>query len=416
MKKTFFNVISVQACQNILETFPQLDFVEDDFKNILTCYLAEDLYASEDLPKLARSSMDGYAVKAQDVFGASESNPAYLEEVANIAIAQVPDFTLQSGECASIVTGGYLPLGADAVVMVEHTQNMGAGTIEIRRSLAPNDNIMLQGEDAKKGECILKQGTLLRPQELGFMAALGLMKAKVYKKPKVGILSTGDELVAAGQPLKVGQIRDVNSPALVALVNSIGAEAKELGIVPDNLNSLRSAVLDNLNSHDVLILSGGSSVGTHDYTVELLAGLPNSEILVQGVAMSPGKPLIVAKIVTSKGVKAIIGLPGQITSAQVVMHILILPFLRHLSGDLKAFKAENRLTRKAILARNVASRQGREDYVRVRFEQDSNALLAYPLQGKSGLVKTLVEAQGLLRIPAELEGFEQGSEHDIILL
>lgn len=455
MKEFFFNVISVRECQEILSTFPRLGSAEIDFNKALGRCLAEDLFSAEDLPEADRASMDGYAVRAADVFGSGEGNPAYLELSASIEIGEIPEFTLEPGRCAAIVTGGYLPKGADAVVMVEHTQDLGAGTIEIRRSLAPHDNVMLRGEDAAEGQLILAQGSPLRAQEIGFLAALGLVRPKVYHAPKVAVISTGDELIAAGtaphpsgtilsgKNSTKGKIRDVNSPALAALINGSshsGMRADCLGIVPDDMEALSTAVNQALAGYDVVLLSGGSSVGTRDYTVEVLSGLPGAQILVQGVAMSPGKPLIVAKIENERGVKTVIGLPGQVTSAQVVMHVLILPFLHHLSGmganlaptittDVTREPQENeklsgafadaaRLTRPARLSRNLASRQGREDYVRVRLEQrGQNELpLAHPIQGKSGLVRTLVEAHGLLRIPADLEGFEAGSQHEIILL
>lgn len=468
MKEFFFNVISVRECQELLSGFPRLGFEAIDFNKALGRFLAEDLFSAEDLPAADRAAMDGYAVRAADVFGSGEGNPAYLERCADIEIGQIPDFTLNPGHCAAIVTGGYLPAGADAVVMVEHTHDLGAGTIEIRRSLAPHDNVMLRGEDAAKGRLALPRGSLLRAQEIGFLAALGLVRPKVYLLPKVAVISSGDELVAAdasssrtsghisargsgqnpghgsgcgpghdsghGSGHGSGKIRDVNSPALAALVNGVwgggGRQADCLGIVPDNTEALGAAVNAALPEHDVVLLSGGSSVGARDYTVEVLSGLPGARILVQGVAMSPGKPLIIAEVRGAQGVKTVIGLPGQVTSAQVVMHVLILPFLRHLAGMgagmsrggneklSGAFSPAARLARPAVLSRNLASRQGREDYVRVRLEQrEENELpLAHPIQGKSGLVRTLVEAHGLLRIPSDLEGFEAGSRHEIILL
>lgn len=455
MKEFFFNVISVRECQEILSSFPRLGSAEIDFNKALGRYLAEDIFSPENLPAADRASMDGYAVRAAEVFGANEGNPAYLEQSASIEIGEIPDFALEPGHCAAIVTGGYLPVGADAVVMVEHTQNLGAGTIEIRRSLAPHDNVMLRGEDAAEGQLVLPRGSLLRAQEIGFLAALGVVRPQVYHAPKVAVISTGDELVpAAGTQLAAtgadknqkGKIRDVNSPALAALINGAnhsGMQADCLGIVPDQMAALSDAVNKALPNYDVVLLSGGSSVGTRDYTVEVLSALPGAQIVVQGVAMSPGKPLIVAKVETAQGIKAVIGLPGQVTSAQVVMHVLILPFLRHLSGMgassasalaaeatpstvavpentrlSDAFSDAARLTRPALLSRNLASRQGREDYIRVRLEQSGNneLPLAHPIQGKSGLVRTMVEAHGLLRIPADLEGFVAGSQHEIILL
>ena len=392
------------------------------------------------MPALARSSMDGYAVRAADLFGTTETNPSYLELAGVLDITAVPSEPLAPGTCVEVVTGSSLPPGADAVVMVEHTQILAqksarnleqradSGTIEIRKAVAPGDNMMQAGEDARAGTRILPAGTLVRPAEIGLMAALGAREAVVGRRPVAAIVSTGDELVPASNERPApGQIRDANGPALAALCRQWGAKPLSLGIVKDDVASLSRALADGLSKADTVFLSGGSSVGVADLTVEALSRLPDTELLAHGLAISPGKPTILAR---SMG-KAVWGLPGQVASAQVVMFVFGCPFLAHLAGDEKAF-ARPRPGARAVMARNVASRQGREDFVRVRLEPPKGAEApasatgtpeaaealpqAWPVLGKSGLVKTLVQAQGLVAIPAGLEGLEAGTTVRVTLL
>jgi len=416
MSHGFFEVVSTTRFREILAGFPML---EAERAGLLAAHgrmLAEDVLAGEDLPPVNRSSMDGYAVRAADTFGASEGNPAYLESVGSLRVDAAPEFAVGPGECAAITTGGSLPQGADAVVMVEHTFDLGGGTVEIRKSLAPHDNVMLRGEDARAGEPALAQGARLRAQEIGLLAALGIESVPVRRRPRVAVLSTGDELVGVADTPRPGQVRDVNTHAVCALVAEAGAEPVAMERVPDRLEAIVEALAHGLAECDMLFLSGGSSVGTRDLTVEAVARLPESRLLVHGVQVSPGKPTILATA-GAHGGKPIWGLPGQVTSAQVVMHAFGMPFLRHLAGDLAAFDPARRLTRKAELARNVASKPGREDYVRVSLDQRPGRLpLAVPRLGKSGLLKTMLQAEGLVVMDARLEGLKAGSEVDVWLL
>jgi molybdopterin molybdotransferase len=293
--------------------------------------------------------------------------------------------------------------------MVEHTQDLTGGGIEIAKSLAPNENVILRGEDARTGAEILPAGTALRAQELGLLAALGETRPMVHRAPRVAILSTGDELVDVDATPALGQIRDVNSATLAALVCDAGAEPVPLGLVADELDDLLAALKRGLAEADVVFLSGGSSVGVRDLTAEAVIKL-GGQLLAHGVQMSPGKPTLLAEV---EG-KAVIGLPGQVTSALVVMLVFGQPFLRHLAGDPGAFDVSRRPLIQAELARNVASRQGREDYLRVSLEPRSDAPpLAWPRLGKSGLLRTLVEAEGLVIIDARLEGLNQGQAVDV---
>ena len=378
--------------------------------------LAEDIVAREDLPQYSRACMDGYAVRAADICGASEQNPAYLHCAGQVRIDSPAEFSVQTGQCAGIVTGGCLPEGADAVVMVEQTLDMGADCIEIRKAAPPRDNVMLRGEDARTGAVALPAGTVLRPQEIGLLAALGITQAPVFRRPRVTIISTGDELVPPQAQPRPAQVRDVNSAALAALTRQAGGVPHCAGIVPDTLDALDAALRAALPEADVVLLSGGSSVGVRDFTLAALRGLPDTEIFCHGAALSPGKPLILARA----GQTHIWGLPGQVTSAQVVMLVLGQPFLRSLQGRQAAFDRSRWPALPAVLARNVASRQGREDFVRVRLEMPepadrAGALRAVPVTGKSGLLRTMLLAQGLIHIPAAREGLEAGTEVSVLL-
>ncbi|EFL51769.1 molybdenum cofactor synthesis domain protein [Solidesulfovibrio fructosivorans JJ]] len=405
MREGFFRAVSTAEFTKLLRTFPPLPAENVPLDAARGRFLAGDVLAGEDLPAAGRAAMDGYAVRAAEVFGATENSPAYLDLAMDIPIGIIPDQPLPPGRCARIVTGAFLPQGADAVVMVEYTEDLGAGAIEIRRPVPPGENMLFAGEDAALGQRILAAGTRLRPQEIGMLAALGQTVVAVGRRPSVAVLSTGDELVPASATPRPGQIRDVNTHTLSAMVEAAGAEPHAFPLVPDDLPGITAALADATASHDLTLLSGGSSVGARDFTLDALRGL-GADILAHGVAISPGKPTILA----SRAGRPVIGLPGQVTSAQVVMAVFGAPLLAHLAGDVAAFDRPVR-TFPAILSRNIASKQGREDHVRVRLEPRPGELpLAHPVLGKSGLLKTLLLADGLIVIPADLEGYAGGLE------
>ena len=413
MKKDFFQVISVADFIDLLQEIPPLAETEEVFLGQAhNRILARTYKAEEELPPFHRSSMDGYAARSRDTFGASELNPAYLTWVGDIGIEALPGFGLQLGQCASIVTGAGLPEGADSVVMVEHTDEFGPDEIEIRKAVAPGENVMHRGEDVSRGEPLVDLGQRLRPQDLGLLAAFGMEKVQVAAHPRVGLLSTGDELVAPGQQPQPGQIRDVNSTALEAMCRQFGGRPQVYGIVPDDKSHLMTSLARAVQACDLVFISGGSSIGTRDLTLECLEGLDQGRILVHGVAMSPGKPTILAMA----GTTPVLGLPGQVTSAQVVVQILAGPFIAHLAGQGQPFSDQSRPQQVAVLERNLPSKQGREDYVRVKCFQDGDSLVAAPLFGKSGLLRTLVQAHGLVRIPAESEGLLQGRQVRVLLI
>ena len=421
----FLNVVSRAEFMALLTDFPALDQEDAPLAEALGRVLACDLPAPEDLPQTARASMDGYAVSARDVFGATETNPAYVDLVADLRIDWAagmpggPAVRLAYGQAARIPTGGTLPEGADAVVMVEHTELLPGGdagggsgaTIEVRKSAAPGENVLLPGEDVRQGESALPRGRVLRAQDVGLLAALGQTVVRVGRRPVVGVVSTGDELVPPNATPRPGQIRDVNSSALCCRAAEAGALPRAYGIVPDDLPRLAGTLACALAECDVVLLSGGSSIGARDHSVAAMLAQPGAEILAHGVAISPGKPTILARAeggaAGQHGGKAILGLPGQVTSAQVVMTVLVKPFLRRLAGG-EGTAAEPPFV--AELARNIAGRPGREDFVRVRLEpRAGQPPLAHPVLGKSGLLKTLLAADGLVAVPATAEGLYKGA-------
>lgn len=406
MRETFFQVMPIQECIRLMQNFSPTPPMAVDLSHSLGMALAEDIVATEDLPMTQRSCVDGYAVKAGDTFGATESNPGYLDLAFAIDIQNPAGFRLESGQCARIPTGGCLPEGADAVIMVEHTLEMGSNTVEIKKSLTPWENVMLRGEDVSRGQRVLATGTRLNAARIGLLAALGCARVMVHRRLIVGILSTGDEVVDVSEPVRPGLVRDVNSHALAALTAGNRADVRRLGLVRDDLRLLTEAVGHARDECDLVLVSGGSSVGGRDHTLEAIQRVCDGRVLVHGLAMSPGKPTIVA----ASGNKVVIGLPGQVASAQVVMQVLMVPFMAHLSGDRDAF-SNVRGCFPATLSRNIASRQGRTDFVRVSIEHPQSGLpKVTPVTGKSGLLKTLLQADGLVEIPENSEGLNAGQE------
>lgn len=431
MQKDFLHVLPVEeVISRLLDVSPLPQESKRLDKLSGGPILAETIMATETLPPANRSGMDGYAVQASDLFGASEANPVWLDCVGEIAIDRPPNFTLQSGQCAAIVTGGYLPEGADAVIMVEHTKPFGAGVIEMRRSVAPGEYVMQKGDDAQEGTPLLERGTKLRAQEIGLLAALGITEVPVIRRPRVSILSTGDELVSPEQTPRprpdprrqhTRPFSHAPSGCRCLHIRHRAGSARTADGFPQSGPGRRKRPF------------GGCRLPVRrklhrrpDLTLEALQSLGDTEILCHGVALSPGKPLILARC----GQTLVWGLPGQVASAQVVMHVLGVPFLRHLAGHSlmaqffgqgnfrygHAFDQTFWPSRQAILSRNIASRQGREDYIRVRLEHQANGLpRAVPVPGLSGLLRTLLDSEGLVRISARIEGLEAGTPVDVLL-
>lgn len=401
----FFHVITADRFLELLGRFPRLAGETIPLDDALGRVLSRDLACPEDLPEGARSTVDGYAVRARETFGASDSLPALLSLAPPVVMGELPRFRLGAGEAAPIPTGGFLPPGADAVVMVEYTNAAEAGSIEVTRPVTQRTNVLEKGEDARSGETLLEAGKELRPQELGFLAALGVTEVPVYGRPRVGVISSGDEIVPMERKPRPGQVRDANGHAISALVRDSGGLPALFDIVPDEARRLDRTLGDALAGADVVVLSGGSSVGARDLMMETVSRLPEVEILAHGIAIRPGKPTLLA---LQKG-KAIVGLPGHPVSALVIAQIFLAPFLRYLQGArLVKGPAGHRL--QAELSTGVHSTIGLEEYVRVRLERsDGGTTVAHPVFGKSGMLSTMVRADGILQIPMNAEGIPRGA-------
>lgn len=370
--------------------------------------LAGALTAPSPLPAFARSTMDGYAVRAADTFGATESLPAYLSVVGEVPMGGASDLKLGPAQAAVVYTGGMMPEGADAVVMIERTQKLDATNVEVLRAVAPGENVIGIGEDVKAGETLLSSGHVLRPQDLGGLMALGITRVSVATRPRVAIVSTGDEVVPPEAEPGPGQVRDVNTYTVAGLVARADGIPLPQGVVPDDFGALLGAAQAGLGAADVLVISAGSSVSTRDLTADVINRLGKPGVLVHGVSVKPGKPTILGVC----GDKPAIGLPGNPVSAMVVASLFLTPVLWRLQG-VDTPPGRRRVT--ARLAHNVASAPGREDYVQVRLAEREGQVWADPVFGKSNLIYSLVKADGLLRVPLDSNGLHEGEPVEVEL-
>ncbi|AVX31740.1 MAG: gephyrin-like molybdotransferase Glp [Bacillota bacterium] len=368
--------------------------------------LAEKVVSPTAVPGFYRSTVDGYAVRGADTFGATEDLPVFLPLVGEVLMGQAPPGPLPPGSAMAISTGGMLPEGADAIVMLEYTE-MAPGMVAVLKPVAPGENVVRPGEDVTPGQEVLPAGRRLRAQDLGLLAGLGITEVTVAVKPRVALISTGDEIVAPEQEPGPGQVRDMNSYTLYALVDELGGEPRLYGVIRDQKEQLLAVARQALEENDVLIVSGGSSVGTRDATGEVLASLGEPGVFVHGISVRPGKPTILARC----GQKLAVGLPGHPVSAMVTFDLFLRPILRALLGlpaPAPYRDREGRLTVTARLERNVLSGPAREDHVRCALEWREGELWAVPILGKSSLLSTMVKADGILRIPLEQDGISAG--------
>ena len=396
----------------LLARFAPLEKEMVKLSNGLCRTLYDEIVPEEDLPPFSRSTMDGFAVKARDTFGCSESEPALIQVIGEIAMGHPGDeLEIEHGQAARIWTGGALPRGADSVVMVEYTNSIDERTIEVFRPVAPGENVIAKGEDFRAGEKAFSKGHTLRPQDLGVLAGLGFTTVPVFRRPKVAIISTGDELVPPEKTPKPGQIRDINSTTLSALIQEAGALEMPFGIIGDDPDVMQQACEKALEQGaDIILLSGGSSVGRRDFTLTVFKRLKGAELLAHGVSVRPGKPTILAQI----GNKALFGLPGHVASAMVVFYLFVRPLIRLMAGQgLSLGLVET----EALCGQEIPSVSGREDFVRVKLEKmaKEERPRAFPVWGRSGLLNPLVKADGLLVIPRDSEGFEKGEAAKVLL-
>jgi len=382
--------------------------------NSLNRVLAEDIYSPVNLPPFSRSTVDGYAVKAADTAGASASMPTYFDIIGSIEIGKKTELKLKSGQAAAIPTGGMIPQKADAVLMIEDTEKIEENLIESFKALAAGENIVQKAEDIAQGELLFKKGHKIMARDIGALAGLGITEFKAFKKAKISVISTGDELISAEADAKAGQIRDINSYSITSYLNKIGGDATKVGIVKDEFDSLKEALKKELYQ-DLVLISGGSSVGIKDMTIELLNSLGKPGVLLHGLSIKPGKPTILAIIEGT----IIIGLPGHPASAWTVNNILAAEIVRVLNGEKTPadIGTENqKFLIKAQLSRNLVSDKGREEYIPVKIIKENEKLFAEPLLAKSSLITNLAYGDALLKIPRNQEGKDKGEIVELTLI
>ncbi|PIS37988.1 MAG: molybdopterin molybdenumtransferase MoeA [Nitrospirae bacterium CG_4_9_14_3_um_filter_53_35] len=372
--------------------------------------LSAEIRSPVDLPAFAKATMDGYAVRAGDTFGATETLPAYLNLAGEVPMGVRAAVGVRPQDAVKIATGGMLPDGADAVVMLEHASPVDEKMIEVSRPAAPGENVIQAGEDIRKNRTVGKPGRRVRPQDIGALCGIGIIRIRVYRRPRVAVIPTGNEIIPPDRVPGLGQVRDINSYHLSALVAQHGGVPVHFGIVPDEEDRLKEAVLKAVQETDLILLSGGSSVGAKDLTDRVIKELGEPGVLVHGVAVKPGKPTLCALVKS----RPVIGLPGHPAAVAIGFELFVRPVLRLLSGEaVPSWERFIGCTVKARITRSIASRPGREDYIRVALELHEGALRARPILGKSGLISTLVDASGTVVVPENKLGLEKDEEVDV---
>lgn len=371
---------------------------------------ARDIISTEDLPSFARSTVDGYAVRADNTFGATETMPVYLNLFQEVLMSQEADFMLPEDKASKIPTGGMLPENADAVVMFEHVQIIDKQIMEVMRPVAPGDNVIQVGEDVKRGDVVIRQGQRMRPQDIGACAGIGVTEMAAYKRPSVSIISTGDEIVEASAVPETGKVRDINSYVISGMVLESGGIPLKKGIFRDEYENLRKAIEAAMSDSDAIVISGGTSVGTKDMAARIINDIGPPGVLFHGVSLKPGKPMIGGVI---SGIP-VFGLPGHPAAVSICFELFVRPVLHRLSGFKERWPQYSRSVR-ARLSKNISSTPGREEHVRVMLEEREGEFWAVPVLGKSGLITTLVRADGTIVVPLHTNGIEAGEVVDVRL-
>ena len=399
------------ALRLLLDHLPPASLIEEEVDTpqavgrITACPVA----SPENLPAFTRSTVDGFAVRGRDTHGASESLPAYLSLVGECPMGAAPPFEVGAAQAALIHTGGMLPNGADAVVMLEYTQVSRPGEIEVLRAVPAGENLISVGEDVEAGQVVLPAAKRLRTPDIGGLMALGITQVRVVQKPRVAIISSGDEVIDPSQPPQPGQVRDVNSYTLATLVSQAGGAPVRYGILPDRAEALRAILSSALSECQMVIITAGSSASARDLTAVVINQMGDPGVLVHGVNVKPGKPTILA---VCSG-KPVIGLPGNPVSALVIAGLFVRPLIGQLLG-LAPERIEPAVA--ARLSMNVPSQAGRDDWIPVRLRREQAGYRADPIFYKSNLIFTLSQADGLVHIPPDATGLEAGADVDVYLI
>lgn len=407
----FFQVKTVEETFHLIEQYikPIEESERVSLWNARGRIAADDIYIKENVPNFRRSSVDGYAVKANETFGASESMPAFFTIKGEVRMGENVTYQLQNGEAVYVPTGGMLPEGSDTMVMIEHCEVNGE-LLNIYRQSPPNENVIQIAEDMTEGRILIKKNAKLRAQEIGALASQGIRSVQVFRKPIVGYLSTGDEIVPyENEDTAIGEIRDSNALTIGTLTEQWGHTYLYGGIIADDETELKFQAGEWLEKVDCLIISGGSSVGTKDYSVSVIDSLGDPGVFIHGIAVKPGKPTIVASV----DGKPVIGLPGHPASAMIIYTLFGRKILSKLSGEKE--KGMKYFT-EAISTKRLPSVAGRTDYIRVKLSEVNGTLYADPVHGKSSLLSTLVESDGILEIPSAKEGVNNGEISKVYIL
>lgn len=401
------------ALTKYFETFDlkTLQFEEIPIVEGLGRTLIEHVKAEVDVPHFDRSAMDGYAVKSEDTFGASTTNPIIFDVVGAVAIGEIPSINVGKQQTVRVATGAPIPKGADSVIMLEFTELIADDRIEIYRPSTPGHNISQRGEDVKVGERVLEKGTVLQPQDIGILAAIGVVRINVMRKLRVAILSTGNELVEPGVKVEIGKTVDTNRFILSSLVKDLGGEPLDLGIVKDDVDEIKSTISKGLMVADMVLVSGGTSVGAGDLVPEVVNMLGKPGIIVHGIAMRPGKPTALAVL----DGKPVMLLPGYPVAAMMAFITFVKPIIVQMLRTVVS-KTVGQVI-KGRMTRRVPSSPGIRDYVRVFVEKTDLNYVVYPIRTRgAGIISSMVKANGLVVIPEEREGIEEGEDVEVILL
>ena len=406
----FFNVVSIKEGRTIMsDNFKEYEFSTEyvSIEDCLNRILAEDIYSSIDVPEFDRSTVDGYSIRAEDSHGATGSIPSIINILGEVKMGEATKASVQSGESYYVPTGGMIAKGSNGMIMIENTEKMDDSTLLLYKPISEGENIIYKGDDIKKGELALEKGRKINTEVIGVLAALGISKVPVYCKPKFYIISTGDEIISIEEELSLGKIRDVNSYTLSALIENVGGQVVGKSIVKDVYELLYSEVKKALEISDIVLISGGSSVGTKDYTHKVIDSFNGKGVLFHGLAIKPGKPTIVGE---ANG-KLVCGLPGHVVSSIIVFKALLEYFIKEKLGS-----KEIRPRVKAIMNHNFPSKPGLETYQMVKLSEEDGKFYARPTFGKSGMISLLSNSQGYIIIESHEEGIYKGEEREVFLL
>lgn len=397
-----FSVVTIDEAKKIIEdNFKyKLDSELVDIKSALGRIISKEIISSHNVPGFRRSSVDGYAVRAADIRGSSESIPSFLTLIGQVEMGKAPSLEIRlAGECMYIPTGGMLPAGADSVIMIEYTDKMDDTTILAMDTIALGDNVVTEDEDVKIGENVINRGTRIRPYEVGVLASIGCTAIEVFKKLKIGIISSGDEVVSPYELPQKGQVRDINTYLLYTLILESMAEPVIYGVTGDDYDKLSDIVQLALSECDIVLISGGSSVGAKDYTAKILDSLNNSKVLIHGLAIKPGKPTIVANC----DGKAAFGMPGHPLACAIVYKSLVSFYIDYITGN-----HHEKLSMDCRFSLNYHKAKGREEYIPVEIEMSREGIIAKPIFGKSGIITTFSKAWGYIKTEKDKEGIMEG--------